>query len=76
MTGPVVRWVVQSDVWLDGAAPYSQGAVFIKAGTLVGIAAGQDALAQRYGGWGNLAPEPSWAREGAAEGADRAGLSN
>jgi hypothetical protein len=46
--------VVQSDTWLDGMAPFSQGALLARRGTVV-LVVPNSTLAQRYGGMGNLA---------------------
>jgi hypothetical protein len=53
------QWVVQADVQGGGQAQGSEGANFIRHGTVVEIAPDDDATAAYYGGWSNLAPMPA-----------------
>jgi hypothetical protein len=71
LTAPTLR-VVAADVTViwDGGNP-----VFIKKGTLVSLVAGS-ALETAYGGPGNTPLLEPAQREDAAEGTDRAGVTN
>ena len=66
--------VVKSSVWLDNAVPYSVGAYYVKARTVVMVVPGS-ALAARYGGMSNLAPLPL-IQQGAGDVADHSHIGN